>query len=106
MAATLAGLIRGRDVVEDAQALKMVASAQLDVDLFAFDDVIAVLEAAEFVQGVKRLVNKILSSSYELSYCPPALPPWGGLPKGPSASLDSRSDSETLEDQPGIDGRI
>lgn len=28
MAATLAGLIRGRDVVEDAQALKAVAAAQ------------------------------------------------------------------------------
>jgi hypothetical protein len=40
MAATIAGLIRGRDVITDAQALKVIAAHQLDVDLLAFDDVI------------------------------------------------------------------
>jgi hypothetical protein len=35
MAATLAGLIRGRDVVTDAQSLAVVAADQLDVDILA-----------------------------------------------------------------------
>lgn len=68
MAATLAGLIRGRDVVENAQALKSVAAAQLDVDQLAFSDVIAVLENADFVQGVQRVGSKITSFAESVPY--------------------------------------
>lgn len=68
MAATLAGLIRGRDIVEDAQALKAVAAAQLDVDQLAFNDVVAVLEGADFVQGVRRDGSKITSFAESVPY--------------------------------------
>jgi len=68
MAATLAGLIRGRDVVDDAQALKAVAAAQLDVDQLAFNEVIGVLEDADFVQGVRRNGSKITSFTESVPY--------------------------------------
>jgi hypothetical protein len=59
MAATIAGLIRGRDVI---------AAHQLDVDLLAFDDVIRILEEAEFVQGVRRSGNKIIAFTETVPY--------------------------------------
>ncbi|SMD14720.1 hypothetical protein [Kibdelosporangium aridum] len=68
MAATLAGLIRGRDVVTDAQSLAMVAAAQLDVDMLAFNDVVEVLEEVGFVQGVQRQGRKILSFTETVPY--------------------------------------
>jgi hypothetical protein len=68
MAATIAGLIRGRDVITDAQALKVIAAHQLDVDLLAFDDVIGILELAEFVQGVRRSGNKIITFTETVPY--------------------------------------
>jgi hypothetical protein len=68
MAATIAGLIRGRDVITDAQALKVIAAHQLDVDLLAFDDVIRILEQAEFVQGVRRSGNKIVTFTETVPY--------------------------------------
>ncbi|GAB3547493.1 hypothetical protein GCM10027404_09680 [Arthrobacter tumbae] len=61
MAATLAGLIRGRDVIEDAQALMQVAAHQLDVQMLSFGEVIAVLEDSGFVQGVQRQGGKIVT---------------------------------------------
>jgi hypothetical protein len=51
MAAGLAALIRGQNVIANAQALRAVAAEQLDVGQFAFDQVIAVLAEMEFVQG-------------------------------------------------------
>ena len=68
MAATIAGLIRGRDVVTDAQALSTVAAAQLDVDHLAFNEVIRVLEDAELVQGVRRAGSKITSFTETVPY--------------------------------------
>ena len=68
MAATLAGLIRGLDVVKNADALKQVAAHQLDVDLLAFNDVIGVLEQAGFVEGVQRRGNKIESFTESVPY--------------------------------------
>lgn len=68
MAATIAGLIRGRDVITDAQALKVIAAHQFDVDLLAFDDVIGILEQAEFVQGVRRVGNKIITFTETVPY--------------------------------------
>ena len=51
MAATLAGLIRGRDVIADAQAMMQVAAHQLDVNMLSFSEVINLLQDAGFVQG-------------------------------------------------------
>lgn len=59
MAATIAGLIRGRDVVEDAQALMVVAAHQLDVNMLAFNEVVGLLEDAGFIGGVQRQGGKI-----------------------------------------------
>src|SRR5205814_6831403 len=53
MAASLAALIRGQDVIDDAQALRAVAAEQLDVNQFAFDSVVKALADVEFVQGVQ-----------------------------------------------------
>lgn len=68
MAATIAGLIRGRDVVSDGQALMTVAAELLDVDSLVFDKVIGVLEEAEFVQGVQRHGSKIVSFTETVPY--------------------------------------
>lgn len=59
MAASLAALIRGRDVIDDAQALRAVAAEQLDVSQFAFDQVIALLAEVEFVEGVQHSGGRI-----------------------------------------------
>jgi hypothetical protein len=61
MAATVAGLIRGNDVINDAQALMSIAASQLDVDMLAFNEVITLLADAGFVEGMKRSGGKILS---------------------------------------------
>jgi hypothetical protein len=68
MAATLAGLVRGRDVVSDAQSLAVVAAAQLDVDMLAFNDVVSVLEEVGFIQGVQRQGRKIISFTETVPY--------------------------------------
>ncbi|HUZ54044.1 MAG TPA: hypothetical protein VMU94_16150 [Streptosporangiaceae bacterium] len=68
MAATLAGLIRGRDVIEDAQALMQVAAHQLDVLMMSFGEVIALLEDVGFVQGVVRRGGKIVSFTETVPY--------------------------------------
>lgn len=68
MAATLAGLIRGRDVVEDAQALMQVAAHQLDVNMLSFSEVINLLQEAGFVQGVQRTGGKITSFTETVPY--------------------------------------
>jgi hypothetical protein len=68
MAATIAGLIRGRDVVADAQALQIVAAAQLDVAPLAFGEVVSVLERVDFVQGVRRDGSKIVSFTETVPY--------------------------------------
>lgn len=68
MAATVAGLIRGRDVVADAQSLSVIAAAQLDVDTLAFNEVVAVLEDVDYVQGVQRNGSKITSFTENVPY--------------------------------------
>ncbi|KUM36491.1 hypothetical protein [Arthrobacter sp. EpRS71] len=68
MAATLSGLIRGHDVIQDAQALMQVAAHQLDVNLLSFGDVIRVLEDAGFVQGVQRRGGKITTFTETVPY--------------------------------------
>lgn len=68
MAATIAGLIRGRDVVTDAQSLMTVAAEQLDVDSLVFDKVVGVLEEAEFVEGVQRHGTRIVGFTETVPY--------------------------------------
>lgn len=50
MAADVAALIRGRELIPDASALETVAVSELDVDSYAFEQVLVVLEEAEFVE--------------------------------------------------------
>ncbi|ORC19967.1 MULTISPECIES: hypothetical protein [Rhodococcus] len=52
MAASVAALVRGLDVVSDAQALRAVAAEQLDVNPYAFDKVVKSLADVGFLQGV------------------------------------------------------
>jgi hypothetical protein len=59
MAATLASLIRGQDVIADASAVQAVAAEQLDVDLYAFNEVVALLEERGYVSDVARSKGKI-----------------------------------------------
>lgn len=68
MAASLAALIRGQDVIDDAQALRAVAAEQLDVNQFAFDGVIRALAELEFVQGVQTSGGRITSFTENVPY--------------------------------------
>ncbi|MEU4811895.1 hypothetical protein AB0H20_22050 [Nocardia fluminea] len=68
MAASLAALIRGQDVVNDAQALRAVAAEQLDVNQFAFDDVVKTLAEIDFVQGVQVSGGKITRFTENVPY--------------------------------------
>ncbi|MFI5560710.1 hypothetical protein ACIA2T_15655 [Amycolatopsis japonica] len=68
MAASLAALIRGQDVIGDAQALRAVAAEQLDVNQFAFDDVIRALADIEFIQGVQTAGGKIVRFTENVPY--------------------------------------
>lgn len=68
MAASLAALIRGQDVIADAQALRAVAAEQLDVNQFAFDPVIKQLAEVGFVEGVQRSGGKITRFTENVPY--------------------------------------
>lgn len=68
MAASLASIIRGQDVVDDAQALRAVAAEQLDVSPFAFNDVVYSLERIGFIANIKTASNKILTFSENVPY--------------------------------------
>jgi hypothetical protein len=54
MAASLATLIRGQDVVEDAESLKTIVAEELDIAPYAFKSVIELLERAGFVSVERR----------------------------------------------------
>lgn len=64
MAAALATAVKGREVVDDAVALKTVAAEQLDIDRFAFNSIVGMLEEVDFVRNVRRSGGSI-SSFYE-----------------------------------------
>lgn len=61
MAAGLAALVRGQDVITDAEALKAIVAEQLDISPYAFPDVVETLERAGFVDQVVRRGTKIVS---------------------------------------------
>lgn len=54
MAASLAALIRGRDVFEEVDSLRLIAADQLDISAFAFESVIETLEEARLIRNVVR----------------------------------------------------
>ncbi|KUN58403.1 hypothetical protein [Streptomyces griseorubiginosus] len=68
MAASVAALIRGQEVIDDAHALRAVAAEQLDVNQFAFDPVILALEELGFVEGVQRAGGKITRFTENVPY--------------------------------------
>lgn len=68
MAASLAALIRGQDVIADAQALRAVAANQLDVNQFAFDPVITALADVGFIEGVQRSGGRITRFTESVPY--------------------------------------
>lgn len=61
MAAALATAVKGREVVDDAVALKTVAAEQLDIDRFAFNSIVTILEEADFIRNVRRSGGSITS---------------------------------------------
>lgn len=63
MAANLASLVRGQDVINDAEALKTIAAEQLDISPYAFRDVVETLERAGLVVDVKRNGSKVIGFS-------------------------------------------
>lgn len=63
MAAGLAALIRGRDVIDDAQNLRVIAAEQLDIGALEFNSVIETLEDGGLVADVVRNGNRIESFS-------------------------------------------
>ncbi|UQA93771.1 hypothetical protein [Streptomyces halobius] len=68
MAASLAALIRGQEVIQNAQALRAVAAEQLDVNQFAFDQVITALADVGFVEGMQRSGGKITQFTESVPY--------------------------------------
>lgn len=68
MAASLASLIRGQDVIADAQALRALAAEQLDVNQFAFDPAISLLADVGFVDGVQRAGGRITRFTESVPY--------------------------------------
>jgi hypothetical protein len=68
MAGSLASLIRGQDVVQDAQALKQIVAEQLDISPYAFEQVVQTLEKAGMVAGIQRSGNKIVSFTETVPY--------------------------------------
>lgn len=78
MAASLAALIRGQDVISDAQALRSVAAEQLDVSPFAFDGVILQLADVGSDDGHRPTFRRIARGSRRRfpGGCPSATDVW------------------------------
>lgn len=68
MAASLGALIRGQNVISDAQALRAVATEQLDVNAYVFNDVVQILEQGGFVSNVQRANGRIISFSEDVPF--------------------------------------
>jgi len=61
MAASLASLVRGQDVIADAEALKTIAAEQLDISPYAFNQVVDTLERTGMVDNVLRKGSHIVT---------------------------------------------
>lgn len=71
MAADLAALVRGREIISDMSHLEMVAADELDIPDTSFDSVLLMLEEAEMVQ-VTRVGQRITGLTSDV-------PAFGGL---------------------------
>ncbi len=60
-AAVLAGAIKGKDVIRDAQSLKRIAAEVLKINPDAFDKVVLELAELEMVRGIQRKAGEIVS---------------------------------------------
>ncbi len=63
MAASLALTIKGQDVIENADALKVIVADQLDIDAFAFNDLLKLLQEIGVVSNVRTEGRKITQFS-------------------------------------------
>lgn len=54
MAANLASVLKGRDIIRDASALKRIAADVLKIDPYAFDQVVVLLDDLELIRNVRR----------------------------------------------------
>ena len=68
MAAGVATLIRGQEVVENAQNLRAVAADRLDVPPSAFNDVIYALAEAGLVSSIRKDAHRIVSFSENVPF--------------------------------------
>jgi len=68
MAASLASLVRGQDVISDAEALKTIVADQLDISPYAFTPVIETLERAGMVDDVRRKGQRVVSFTETVPY--------------------------------------
>lgn len=68
MAVGVASLIRGRDIIPDAESLKLIAAEQLDVNALVFNSVIETLEDSGMVSNVKRSGRRIESFTENVPY--------------------------------------
>lgn len=68
MAAGIAALIRGRDVIDDVQSLQVIAAEQLDITPFAFTAVVDTLEQVGFISAVKRTGVRVESFSENVPF--------------------------------------
>lgn len=82
MAANLASLIRGVDVIEDAQNLRAIAADQLDINTFAFDQVIETLAEADLVTGLKYDGRKLISFNEKVPFYSDLYPRLGEVWRG------------------------
>lgn len=63
MAALLAGAIKGRDVIPNAQALKEIAAEVLKISPWAFDRVVTELADLDMVRDIQKKAGEIISFS-------------------------------------------
>ncbi len=68
MAASLASLVRGQDVVPDAEALKAIVAEQLDISPYAFVGVVETLERVGMIDDVQRRGQKIVAFTENVPY--------------------------------------
>ena len=68
MAASLASLVRGQDVVPDADALKSIVADQLDISPYAFQGVIGTLERAGMIDEVIWRGQRVVSFTERVPY--------------------------------------
>lgn len=68
MAASLASLLRGQDIVPDAEALLPIVAEQLDISPYAFSEVVNTLEQSGFVHGVQRRGRKVVGFTESIPY--------------------------------------